>query len=132
VARDQTGKFKLAGLVKRPDYLTCFAGWHMRHVGFGVLHVGKLEHQRGMLFVFLFGADHKLMQYCAGIFDDELDGLALLDGDFLGAKTHGVQHADLDSAFDLFGIACNAPVFLLFFHRMCRFAMGLIAVGYGG
>ena len=76
VAGDQAGEIEVAGPVEGPDDLAGLPGGDVGHVGLVVLHVRKLGHQLGVLFEFLLGADHDLVQLLAIVADDEADGLA--------------------------------------------------------
>ena len=130
MAGDEASKIKIPRAVKCPDDRPGLARCHMRHVGLLVLHRRELEHQCSVVFEFFLRADDQFVQNLAAVLHHQLNGLALLDLNFIGRKAHVVAHGELDGACHGLGIASDTP-FLLFFFDFGGFLMLVFAVSIG-
>ena len=128
---DQAGEIKVSRAIEGPDDLAALARRYMRHVGLFVFHVREFQHQGGVFFKFLLGADDHFVQHLAFVFEYKLYRLALFDFDFIWQKTHLVGHGDVNRALGGFGIASDAPG-LLFFFDGGWFFLGVIVPVRGG
>ena len=78
----------------------------------------------------LRGADDQFVHQLALVFDDQAHGVTDFDGEVIGGETHFVRHGDGHGALHRFGVAGNAPVFLLFDHG--RVGWGVALMGKSG
>lgn len=76
-------------------------------------HIRKLQHEFGMLRIFRWSPNHKLVKHFAGIFYNKPYGFILPDVQPGGLKAKVISHADRYGTADLFGLPGYAPGFLI-------------------